>query len=154
MARDESDFRTRVCGNCRAKVAADRPRCPRCGAVEASADPEIDAARSKRLAMISGTLLALALIAVGVIHFQQPAETATVVPKSVADPLAALSLPGFGASVATPSCPVIFCADPVPASAFAGSPELVVPCFAGAGLALAVVAAGSGGGAFMNASSS
>ena len=89
MAREDDVFRTRVCGNCRAKVAADRTRCPRCSAVEASADPEIDAARSKRLAMISGTLLALALVTVGVIHFQQPAETATVVPKSVADPLAA-----------------------------------------------------------------
>jgi Flp pilus assembly protein TadD len=89
VARDESDFRIRVCDNCRAKVAADRPRCPRCGATEAAASPEIDAARSKRLAMISGTLLALALIAVGVIHWQQPAETSTVVPKSVADPLAA-----------------------------------------------------------------
>jgi tetratricopeptide (TPR) repeat protein len=89
VSRDESDLRTRVCGNCRAKVAAERPRCPRCGAVEASADPDGDAARSKRLALISGGLLAVALIAVGVIHLQQPAETATVVPKSVADPLAA-----------------------------------------------------------------
>jgi tetratricopeptide (TPR) repeat protein len=89
VSRDESDSLTRVCDNCRAKVAADRARCPRCGATEASSDPEIDAARSKRLAMISGTLLALALVAVGVIHLQQPAETASVVPKSIADPLAA-----------------------------------------------------------------
>jgi tetratricopeptide (TPR) repeat protein len=89
VSRDESDSRTRVCDNCRAKVSADRQRCPRCGATEATSDPEIDAARSKRLAMISGTLLALALIAVGLIHLQQPAETATVIPKSVTDPLAA-----------------------------------------------------------------
>src|SRR6187549_3883527 len=75
VARDESDFRTRICGNCRAKVAADRTRCPRCNAMEATSHPDIDAARSKRLAMISGTLLALALITVGVIHLQQPAET-------------------------------------------------------------------------------
>ena len=89
VSREESDFRTRVCGNCRAKVAADRSRCPRCSAVEASSNPVIDPAHSKRLAMISGTLLALALIALGVVYLQQPAETATEIPKSVADPLAA-----------------------------------------------------------------
>ena len=85
----ESDFRTRVCGNCRAKVAADRQRCPRCSAVETTAPPEIDAAHSKRLALISGTLLALALVALGVVYMQQPAETAAEIPKSVPDPLAA-----------------------------------------------------------------
>ena len=89
VAREESDSRTRVCGHCRAKVAADRSRCPRCSAVEASSSPEIDPPHSKRLALISGTLLAMALIALGVVYMQQPAETATVVPKSLADPLAA-----------------------------------------------------------------
>ena len=89
VSREESDSRTRICGNCRAKVAAGRTRCPRCSAVEASSTPEIDPAHSKRLAIISGTLLALALIALGVVYLQQPAETATVIPKSVADPLAA-----------------------------------------------------------------
>ena len=89
VSREESDSRTRICGNCRAKVAAGRTRCPRCSAVEASSNPESDPAHSKRLAMISGTLLALALITLGVVYLQQPAETATVIPKSVADPLAA-----------------------------------------------------------------
>ena len=89
VSREESDSRTRICGNCRAKVAAGRTRCPRCSAVEAGSNPESDPAHSKRLAMISGTLLALALIALGVVYLQQPAETATVVPKSLTDPLAA-----------------------------------------------------------------
>jgi tetratricopeptide (TPR) repeat protein len=88
VAREESDFRTRVCGNCRTKVAAHRPHCPKCRAVEATSETGADAAHSKRLAMISGTLLALALVALGVIYLQQPAETATVVAKPVADPLA------------------------------------------------------------------
>ena len=69
--------------------------------MEATSDPEIDAARSKRLAMISGTLLALALITVGVIHLQQPAETATVIPKSVADPLATRRAASAAAVAAT-----------------------------------------------------
>lgn len=89
MSRDASDSRTRVCGNCRAKVAAERLRCPRCGATEAAANTEIDAASSRKLALIAGTLLALAVVALGAIYLQQPAETATVIPKSVADPLAA-----------------------------------------------------------------
>src|SRR5918994_3592779 len=89
VSRETSDFRTRVCGNCRAKVAADRSRCPRCSAVETNAKPEVDSAHSKRLALISGTLLALALVALGVVYMQQPAETAAVTPKSVPDPLAA-----------------------------------------------------------------
>jgi hypothetical protein len=89
VSRDASDSRTRVCGNCRAKVAAERLRCPRCGATEAAANTEIDAASSRKLALIAGTLLALAVVALGAIYLQQPAETATVIPKSVADPLAA-----------------------------------------------------------------
>ena len=100
VAREESDFRTRVCGNCRAKVAAHRPQCPKCRAVEASSDAEVDAAHSKRLAMISGTLLALALIALGVIYLQQPAETATVMPNAVADPLAARRAASLAAAAA------------------------------------------------------
>jgi len=45
--------------------------------------------RREWIAMISATLLALALIALGIVYLQQPAEAATVIPKSVADPLAA-----------------------------------------------------------------
>ena len=77
------------CGNCRAKVAAGRTRCPRCGAVEAASNPQSDAAHSKRLAMISGTLLGAGGRYAGRVYLQQPAETATVIPKSVADLLAA-----------------------------------------------------------------
>src|SRR5215207_11462787 len=100
VAREESGSLTRVCDHCRAKVAADRQRCPRCGAVETTANPEIDAPHSKRLALISGTLLALALIALGVIYLQQPAETATVIPNAIADPLAARRAASLAAAAA------------------------------------------------------
>ncbi|CAH2400762.1 membrane hypothetical protein [Mesorhizobium ventifaucium] len=43
----------------------------------------------------------------------------------VADPLATFSLLGCGASLATPVCPVIFCAEPVPVSGLAGAAALV-----------------------------
>ena len=89
MAREESG-ETRVCGNCRIKVAIDRPRCPRCRVTVTESDPAREAARSKRLAMVSGSLLAVALVALGGLYLQQPAATAEFVPSgAVADPLAA-----------------------------------------------------------------
>ena len=88
MSREQSDFRTRVCGTCRAKVAAGRPRCPRCSATEKTANPETEAAHSKRLALISGTLLALAFAALGAIYMDQPPDPPAVISESVPDPLA------------------------------------------------------------------
>jgi tetratricopeptide (TPR) repeat protein len=55
----------------------------------AIADPEREAAHSKRLALISGTALVLALIGLGVVYMQQPVETESAVTAPVADPLAA-----------------------------------------------------------------
>ena len=89
MSGEQADFRTRVCGTCRAKVAASRPRCPRCSATETTANPQTEAAHSKRLALISGTLFALALAAFTAIYMQQPADPPAVIAESVPDPLAA-----------------------------------------------------------------
>ena len=67
-----------------------RPRCPRCRASETVADPAVVAARSKRLALVSGSLLAVALIALTGIYLRQPAQTAPALPRGpVTDPLAA-----------------------------------------------------------------
>ena len=91
MAReDRSVSQFRICGNCRTRVALDRRRCPKCRVTETVTDPAVVAARSKRLALISGSMLAVALIALAVLYMQQPTQTAASVPTgTVADPLAA-----------------------------------------------------------------
>jgi Flp pilus assembly protein TadD len=90
VARDASVSETIVCQKCRSKVAAIRHSCPRCGLRFAVSDPEREAAKSKRLALISGTALVLALIGLGVVYMQQPVETESAAAGTpVADPLAA-----------------------------------------------------------------
>ena len=89
MGREESIAETRVCGKCRSKMAADRRTCPRCSAAEEWVSEAVEEAHSKRLALISGTLLALALIALGVVDLQQPVESEAAPGFKPADPLAA-----------------------------------------------------------------
>jgi Flp pilus assembly protein TadD len=89
VARAESVSDITVCQKCRSKVAASRLSCPRCGTRFAIANPEREAAHSKRLALISGTALVLALIGLGVVYMQQPVETESAVTTPVTDPLAA-----------------------------------------------------------------
>lgn len=89
MPRDESVSDITLCPSCRCKVSANRPLCPRCGK-SIAADESHEAARSTRLAVISGTALALALVGLGVVYMQQPVETESPVKTgAVADPLAA-----------------------------------------------------------------
>jgi Flp pilus assembly protein TadD len=68
--------------------------------IETTARPEIDPVHSKRLALISGTLLAVALGALGAVYMQEPAETAAVNPTSVSDPLAARRAAGAAVAAA------------------------------------------------------
>ena len=110
MSREESVSRTIVCPKCRSKVAATRSGCPRCSTKFIIADPEREAAQSKRLALISGTALVLALIGLGIVYMQQPVETESAAASTpVADPLAArraASSAAVAAAQAEESAPV------------------------------------------------
>jgi tetratricopeptide (TPR) repeat protein len=95
-----------VCTKCGSKFDSSRDRCPKCRALIVKVDAAAEAARSKRLALGSGVVLGICVLAVGAIWFTQRPEPERPVTAKPADPLAARRQsrpqegePGAGAAV-------------------------------------------------------
>ncbi len=80
---------TTLCSNCGAKFAIARDRCPKCRTHVVKVDVAAEAARSKRMAIGSGIVLAVVALAVAWLSFSTGTTTEARVTGTPADPLAA-----------------------------------------------------------------
>jgi Flp pilus assembly protein TadD len=81
--------KTTLCSNCGAKFAIARDRCPKCRTHVVKVDAAAQAARSKRMAIGSGIVLAVVASAVAWLSFSTATPTEARVTGTPADPLAA-----------------------------------------------------------------
>jgi tetratricopeptide (TPR) repeat protein len=83
----------RVCESCGSKFDASRDRCPKCRAPIVKLDAAAEKARSKRLALGSGVVLGICVLAVGTIWYTQRPGPERPVTARPSDPLAARRQP-------------------------------------------------------------
>jgi tetratricopeptide (TPR) repeat protein len=80
--------RTLVCAGCGSKIAATRERCPRCLAHVVRIDPQVEAARSRRLASIAAAVLGTAVLAVAIVWLKADRQPEAAPVTTPSDPLA------------------------------------------------------------------
>ena len=80
---------TTTCTNCGSKFAIARDRCPRCHTAVVKVDVRAEAARSKRMAKIAGTVLGSFVVALGALWIARGGEPEVKVTAPPRDPLAA-----------------------------------------------------------------